>query len=148
MSFENLNLNKVEKILGDFFKEYAGGALGFEFKYDDDGLVAECDLALEGCDDDILASFKFYTGGNAGLDFYFDKLPVNLKTLELVNQFNNNVYYLKARISDKGYLVVSSPIEYTNLDAIEEYVARMMDEFLDDRVQQYLFPLAELTQGD
>ena len=148
MSFENLKLNKAEKILNKVFKNYGGGGLEFEYEYEENGLVARCDLTLKGCDDGILASFKFFTGGNVALDFYFDHLEANAHTLSLLNDFNNNVYYLKAFISDKGYLVVSAPVEYLNLDTLDETMARVMNEFIDDDVQKYLFPLTELTTSD
>ena len=145
MGYEKLKLAKVEKILRSLFKNYGSDGLDFEYEYDDDCVTAQCHLSLKSHDDDILASFNFYTGGNAGLDFFFDHLDLNEQTLRLINDFNDNVYYLKAHISEKGFLVISAPVEYLTLDTLDEYVGRVMNDLADDKAKTYLLPLTRLT---
>lgn len=146
-SAANLNLKKVKKILEKVFGSYGSNGLDFKYEMQADRLIAKNDLTLNGCDDEIYASFTFYREGNACLDFYFDYIDINEETLRLVNAFNDNVYYLKACINEKDCLVISHPVEYLTEKAVAECVERTLDDVVRDRTKQYLLPLTELTTG-
>ena len=145
---EGLDLNEVESILRGVFREYGSGGLDFKYEYTDNRIDASCQLSLKNCDDHILAFITFYTDGSGRVSFYFDKLAINERNLKLVNQFNDNCYYLKACIDDKGFLVISCPAEYVNSETVGKTVERSLNELLKDRTQKYLFPLTVLTEGD
>lgn len=75
-------------------------------------------------------------------------MEINERTLKLVNQFNNNCYFLKACIDDKNYLVVSCPAEYVTLNTVGKTVERSLNELLKDKTQKFLFPLTALTHNE
>ena len=146
--YDGFDLYEVESILRKVFSAYGNGGLDFKFKYTDNRVDASCQLTLRNCDDHILAFITFFTDGSGRVSFYFDKLEINERTLKLVNQFNNNCYFLKACIDDKNYLVISCPAEYVTLNTVGKTVERSLNELLKDKTQKFLFPLTALTHNE
>ena len=145
MSKEFLNVNKAKKSLEKVFEEWN---LSIDIAEWQKGFVVKSAI-----------NQKYY--GNIGLDvfvspsglvsfyLYFGILKKNGQTLELVNEFNENVVGLKASIDcDNGMLTVSHETQYVTENTIGSYAESVLLSIVNNITLKYLQPLNELTVKD
>ena len=139
-----INLRKAEKIM----KKHLVKDMKLDFTFEKDGadhLKAKNSVTLKGHDDDILIVIDVYANGILGVDFIFDKLEKTVKTLELIENFNESTPWLCAYISSKGYLC----LRYNVADIVEDTLAPnlifILNKLVSDDVKAPLQLLTVLT---
>ena len=138
-----MNLKKASKVLQKAFSHYNN--LGFEITFEKNHLEAKANLTVKAHDDDIYTKFQVYESGRVYYEFFFDYLNKTDHALNLINDFNDNVLFLKASIRDNGCLLLSCNTPYISEPDLEEFTVRVMSELVDDDTEKYLKPLTALT---
>lgn len=138
-----INLKKAEKMMQKSLVKDMG--LNFTFESDKDHLKAKNSVTLKGHDDDVLIDIDVYANGVLGVCFVFDKLEKTVKTLELIENFNESNAWLSAYITGKGYLA----LRYNVADVIEETLMPnltfILNKLVSDDVKASLQLLTVLT---
>ena len=105
--------------------------------------------AKEYFDDDIYCKIVAYSSGTVHVFFTFDQLSDDLMSLRLINDFNNNVPFLKAnivRIKGDTYLELHAVnISCSDEDVLASTVSFFFGELLDEVTLEYLQPLTDIT---
>ena len=100
-------------------------------------------------DDDIYCRVVAYTSGTVHVFFTFDMIDMDNVTLRLINDFNDNVPFLKANITtinDKTYLQLhGANISCSDETVIHSTVSFFFGELLDENTLEFLQPLTDLT---
>ena len=142
---DNMNLRRAKSILENISREYD---IDLKFEVEDDHVYASNHVTARPYDDDIFLSISVYKSGFVTFSFYFDYLEKSGHVLDLVNNFNQNVFCLKASITDKGCLRVTHEANIITDDVLEVYTHIVLGDILDDRTVEYLRPLTDLTTGE
>ena len=142
MSKDLVNVKKAKKLLQGFFKNWK---IEIEYEMRDGKLRAKSHITAKPYDDDIFMAIWVSPKGALNVNFYFDYLQINQHTLQLVNDFNNNVVGLKVSIDDDGGLIVTHQANIVTLDVLIDYVDEVMGDLIADNTVKYLKPLTALT---
>lgn|SRR5574344_1893879 len=103
-----INLRKVEEgVRDEVLKQIDDIEINSEF--DEDGnLEMNFTIELKGIKGSIYVNPSFYPNGNFEFRLVFDEMEINETNLEAINEFNNEMYWFKACINKKGYLVLNN----------------------------------------
>ena len=100
-------------------------------------------------DDDIYVRVVCYDSGTLHVFFTFDQLRLDSLTSRLINDFNDNVPFLKAlvtTIKDKQYLQIHAVnVGCESERVVASTVSFFFGELLDDTTLEFLTPLTDLT---
>ncbi len=142
-----MNLINVKKILRAAIDSFNNNDLGFEITIENDHVNAKAELSIAGHDDGVLASFQVYENGFAFFSFLFDNIDIDEESLQLVEEFNENVLFLKAEMGD-GVLTLSCNCPCVTENSLEDFTIGVLNEIVDDDTTKYLTPLTDLTYAD
>ena len=123
--------------------------LGFDYDIQDDKVTVNGTVTTKTYDDGIYIDASLYESGNLCVTFVFDEVEPSLEVYRLINEFNDNVGYLKAYITtrnEKNFLA----IDYYVLNNESEEVAQQEFEYalmkvVNDSVSKYLLPITAYT---
>ena len=126
--------------------------IGFEVKrMEKDVLEITASIyASDYFDDHMYCQIIVYNSGSMHFILTFDKLDPTLENYELINQFNDNLSWFKAYISEKDsgnrffelhYAAIGEAYE----KAIADAISFLLEELLDDNTMKYLKPIVDKT---
>lgn len=96
------------------------GTPTFSISEDGSTLSFTFDLTLEGIDDAILFEVSVSDNGSTICRAFFDVLPKNEYTLNLINDFNCEVFFFKAYITKHdGFLVLENNFICLNIGEVK-----------------------------
>lgn len=139
-----MDLIKTKKVLKKTLRKF-NKKLDFKIEVEEQCVKATNNITINGYDDDILVSLEFYSGGCAYFEFYFDYLDKTGSTLNLINDFNDNVLHLKASITQKGCLHICHTVQYLTEKTLPECTFRVLGSLTEDNTKKYLQPLTAIT---
>lgn len=142
-----MNLIKAKKLLRSAIDNFNDNDLGFQIEIEDNHVNAKAGLSIAGHDDGVVAFFQVYENGSAFFRFLFDNIDQTLEALQLTEEFNENVLFLKADIGD-GILTISCNCPCVTEDSLEDLTLIVLNEIIDDDTTRYLKPLTELTYSN
>lgn len=138
-----VNLKKAKKVLEKFFTDYD---LDVEYVLSDEKLSAKsANVSAKPYDDDIYLGIHVYSSGITTFNFIFDYLQKTSQALDLVNDFNEHVFALKASISEDGGLTICHEAEVVDENILDVVASRVLNNVIDDDTVKYLLPLTKLT---
>ena len=132
------------KVFADGIKEDWGNL--FECEIEKDEVCVSGLIHLDTYDEEAYLVAYFNNDGSLYVTFAFEGIQPSLEIYRLINDFNNNVGYIKAYIRKDGKLA----IDYEVHKNPSEEVARIefkyaMLKVVDDSVSKYLLPITEYT---
>ena len=126
--------------------------LGFALdQFGKDKLVMSAEIvAKDYFDDNVYCKIVAYDNGCLHVMFTFDKLDPSLENYNLINEFNDNLSWFKAYISEKDSgnkffeLPFASMGEARDKD-MASTIRFLLNELLSDSTMKYLKPILEKT---
>lgn len=126
-----MNLNKIKEILFNFIEEYVLKLVRQEEVEDAIRITAKFSLLKNS--DDVIMYITILTSGALIIDFNINKINKTFVTLDVLNQLNNGLTWLKARLSDDDQLVLSyNAIDVSSEKNIYLILDLLYGEFVDD----------------
>lgn len=140
-----MNVEKLKKLI---IKEWS--KLTFDIKQKDNYLELIANVTTQSFDDDVRVEVDLYPDGLLFITFVFDSIDRTQTAYRLINDFNDNVAYLKAFITTRNntdYLC----LEYMAYDVVTEengltIFNAMLTKLVNDKTLKYLKPLTSLTE--
>lgn len=132
----------LNRIARDLQKNY--GNL-FEFKVENDRVTGTGELSIKGHDDNVYASIMISNSGSAMFRFCFDQVEPSEHVLNLINDLNDELFFLKAYIDSDNYLVLQHNTFYISELDYMRYVSRVLNELVDEDTERLLKPITQLT---
>lgn len=140
-----MNSDKAKKLL---LQHYSNLKFEVEYKEGKVNLVAK-GVKFKSFDDDTRIEITFKDDGVATVTFVFDKLLPSLRNYELINQFNDNVGFLKAYITERNnnkfFCIESYVYECVTEENAVDTVVNMVKMLTTERTLKYLLPITTIT---
>ena len=146
---DNKQLRRVFELVD---AEFSGVTFEVNREQSEDGmLVFTADISAEKYfDDGIYARCTCYASGVYRVQLVFDSIGRDLTSLQMVNDFNENLAWFKAFVSHRGQKDFLE-LEYFGRDAdtpekMAASITKMLIQPLEEDTLKYLIPLTKITQ--
>ena len=134
-----MKIGKIHKLIKKYLdKEW--GKLDFKYEQDGDTVTVVNDLTLTKCgvELNVLMEIFFTESGLAAFDVTFDKIDETIEALQLINEFNGEMAFFKAHITEKGYFRLSRYVEIFEEDNVAPCLHTFFYFLLDDKMEEAL----------
>lgn len=141
-----MNIEKAKKLLLNHYDQ-----LKFEESSSDGKVrIIAKGVHFKSFDDDVRMEFSFNENGAASVTFVFDSLDPSKYNYDLVNEFNDNVGFLKAYLTERNghhfFAIEHYVYEVVNESNAVATLVAMVEMLLSDNVKKYLLPILRITQ--
>lgn len=135
------------------YEKVASDYQHLDFELDNDSTnektIFTANITCDEYDDEIYVKVIVYNSGSIHVFFTFDKIEVSLKTLLMINTFNDETSWLKAyitEINNNNYLELHMAFpNSTNDDEASSNISFALENLLNESVINLLRPITNLT---